>query len=254
MKGKKTERHKTSKLLRVQKALALSSGLSRRKAEELIAQRRVTVNHEVALPGQLVDLRKDLIKVDGKQLIFDLEPSYLIVNKPAGYISTSSDELGRKTVFSLLRGYQVKKRLFIVGRLDKNSRGLILLTNDGELAYRVMHPRFELEKEYLVEIKGMPDESVVKKIEEGFELEKGERVSAKIRILKRKYNKTTLKMILKEGKKREIRRVWRKFGFPVLDLKRERIGPITLRNLKPGRWRKLSSKEVSLLRRSVGLD
>ncbi len=254
MKKKKNERNKGLRIVRVQKALALCSLYSRRKAEELIARGRVTVNGEKALPGQLVDLEKDLIEVDGQKLVFDLKPCYLMLNKPPGYISTSSDELGRKTVFSLLKGYPGEKRLVIVGRLDKNSRGLILLTNDGELAFRVMHPRFGVEKEYRVEIEGVPGKEVLRKIERGFYLERGERVSAKVKILKRKEKRTVVKMVLKEGKKREIRRLWKKFGFQVLDLKRERIGSLKLGALQPGRWRKLSEKEVLLLRQSAGLD
>lgn len=246
------KKNEFSKLVRVQKAIALFTQYSRRKAEELIIQGRVKVNEEIATPGQLVDLTKDKILLDGKPLIFDLQTHYLILNKPTGFVCTSSDEYGRETIFSLLKGF-FGSRLFIVGRLDKNSEGLLLLTNDGDLAYRIMHPRFELEKEYLVEISGVPSRKIVAKIEKGVELEEGKTAPTKISILKQETGKATLKMTLKEGKKREIRRVWQKFGFSVLSLKRVRIGPIFLGNLKPGKWRKLSQREVIALRRAVGL-
>lgn len=242
-----------TKPVRAQKAIALLTQFSRRKAEELINQGRVEVNGKKAVPGQLVDLTRDKIFLDGKLLKYDLRFHYLMLNKPVGYVSTASDEYGRKTIFSLLKGFSAG-RLFIVGRLDKNSEGLILLTNDGELAYRIMHPRFELEKEYLVEINGCPSKRVIESIEKGVELEEGKTAPVKITILNQEAKRTTMKMILREGKKREIRRVWKKFGFSVTRLKRERIGPLPLGSLKPGKWRKLSGREVSLLRRAVGLN
>ncbi len=247
------KKNKFSKPVRVQKAIALFTQFSRRKAGELIILGRVKVNGKIATPGQLVDLTKDKILLDGKQLICDLKTYYLILNKPIGYVCTSSDEYGRKTVFSLLKGFS-GGRLFIVGRLDKNSQGLILLTNDGHLAYRIMHPRFELEKEYLVEIKGTPPGNIIDKIEKGVELEEGKTAPTKILVLKQEADRTVIRMILKEGKKREIRRIWQKFGFSVLNLKRVRIGPIFLGKLKTGKWRRLSQEEVMLLRRAVGLD
>lgn len=243
----------TEKLERLQKVLAHAGVASRRASESLIEQGRVKVNGEIVTHlGTKVDPGRDEIVVDGQPLAKTTEaPVYIILNKPAGALSTASDDRGRKTVVDLV---EVPERVYPVGRLDLHSEGLILLTNDGELAERITHPRYHVEKEYLVLVTGKPSDWRLDRWRKGeVEVDGRPAAPAQVERLKLEKDNVWLKIILTEGRKRQIREVAQQLGHPVLRLERVRLGPIKLGNIKPGRWRHLTQKEIQSLMRAVGL-
>jgi 23S rRNA pseudouridine2605 synthase len=233
---------------RLQKILAHAGVASRRASEALIEQGRVTVNGQtVTVLGFKVDPRRDIIVVDGQRLP---KPSaklvYIMLNKPRDVLTTVSDDRGRQTVLDLI---DVEERVYPVGRLDLKSEGLILLTNDGELAEKLTHPRSHLEKEYLVLVAGRPSTLTLVRWRRGEIEVEGKPVGrAVVERLKIEGDNTWLKIILTEGRKRQIREVAKALGHPVRKLERVRVGPIKLGHLKPGRWRHLNSVEVQRLK------
>jgi len=234
---------------RLQKILARAGFGSRRSSEELIRQGRVTVNDEVAELGQKADPEQDHIAVDGEAVRVKKEYTYIAVNKPAGVLSDEGDGTGRRpTVRELV---PLPGHLFPVGRLDLRSEGLILLTDDGRLAYRLTHPRFEHEKEYQVKVEGLPDEQTLQKWERGVFLDGSKTAPADVSIARREGRETWLRVVLREGRKRQIRRVAAMLGHPVQRLIRVRIGPLRLGDLEPGAWRRLSANEVRALKQST---
>ncbi|MBI1880173.1 MAG: rRNA pseudouridine synthase [Chloroflexi bacterium] len=236
---------------RLQKVLAHAGVASRRASEALIEQGRVTVNGQtVTVLGTKVDPQRDVIAVDGRQLPkSSTKPIYIILNKPRDVLTAASDDRGRQTVVDLV---EVAERVYPVGRLDLKSEGLVLLTNDGELAETLTHPRSHVEKEYLVLVSGRPSTPTLARWRRGEIEVEGKPVGrAMVERLKIEGDNTWLKIILTEGRKRQIREVARILGHPVIRLERIRIGPIKLGHLKPGRWRHLSSVEVEQLKRSV---
>ncbi len=238
---------------RLQKVLAQAGIASRRASEEIIAQGRVTVNGQVVtVLGYKVDPQRDIITVDGQTLATTTPKLiYLMLNKPAGVLSATSDEHGRRTVLDLVR---LEARIYPVGRLDYQSAGLILLTNDGDLVEKLTHPRSHVEKEYHVLVSGKPTGQTLSRWRQGgLEVEGRPTARAVVERLKAEGNHTWLKIILTEGRKRQIRVVAQALGHPVLKLERVRIGPIKLGHLKPGKWRHLNPVEVEQLKRSVKL-
>lgn len=237
---------------RLQKILAHAGIASRRASEELIEQGRVTVNGQiVTVLGYKVDPRRDVIAVDNQPLSRPSEkPVYLMVNKPRDVLSAASDERGRKTVVDLV---EVHERVYPVGRLDLKSEGLVLLTNDGELAEKLTHPRSHVEKEYQVLVNGRPSNQTLARWRRGeIEIEGKPTAQTVVERLNIEGNNNTwLKIILTEGRKRQIREVAKALGHPVIRLERVRIGPIKLGHLKPGKWRHLNPVEVEQLKRSV---
>jgi len=233
--------------LRLQKFLSMAGVASRRAAEELISQKRVKVNGvTVTKPGIKVDTEKDTVEVDGKVCKLKNTYVYIMLNKPKGYITTLYDPFGRPTILDLVKG--LKTRVFPVGRLDKDTEGLLLLTNDGELAYKLTHPKHGIEKTYIVKVKGKVSKKAVNVLQKGVILEEGKTSPAKVRILKRGIDFTLLEMKIHEGKKRQIRRMCEKVGHPVIELKRVKIGELTLKGLKAGEWRYLTNKEMEYLK------
>jgi 23S rRNA pseudouridine2605 synthase len=237
---------------RLQKVLAQAGVASRRACEELIRQGRVQVNGQVVTElGTKVDPNRDEIRVDGAPISGPEERVYLILNKPPGYISTTHDPWGRPTVLDLIPH---QGRLYPVGRLDAESEGLLLLTNDGRLTHRLTHPRYEHEKEYLVLVKGHPSQTVLSQLRQGVDLEEGRTAPAKVSRVSRKEGSETppgttwLRIVVHEGRKRQIRRMCSAVGHPVQRLIRVRMGPIELGNLPEGGYRPLSAKEVRRLR------
>jgi len=231
---------------RLQKILA-SAGLgSRRACEGLIRQGRVAVNGQAAQLGQKADPRRDQITVDGKPIHVQPEHAYIALYKPVGVVSTAHDTEGRQTVLDLVH---LEDRLYPVGRLDMLSEGLILLTNDGELAQRLMHPSYEHPKEYDVRLAGRIGDPAIAQWRQGVLLDDGKTAPADVSVVRREANSTWLRVVLHEGRKREIRRVAELLGHAVLQLIRIRIGPVRLGNLKPGEWRHLTAKEVTALGR-----
>ena len=236
--------------VRLQKVLSQAGVASRRAAEELIRQGRVTVNGVVVTElGTRVRPGVDRIAVDGRGIGGREHLVYLALNKPAGYVSTARDTHGRPTVLSLV---EARERLYPVGRLDADSEGLILLTNDGELAYAVTHPRHEIEKEYLVLVSGEPSRQIIERLSRGVEIEGRRTAPAEVEVAGPGEGGTWLRVVLHEGRKRQIRRMAEAVGHRVLRLRRVRIGPVRLGNLPPGRYRQLSPTEVRALKGDDG--
>ncbi len=237
---------------RLQKALARSGVASRRASEELIRQGRVTVNGEIAQIGQKVDLRTDFVKVDGKRIQKPERNRYLLLNKPAGYITTKSDPEGRATVFDLLPP-QARRGLFAVGRLDFETEGLLLLTDDGDLAQLVSHPRHGCAKTYEVKVKGRPSQDSIQRLRSGIRLDRRRTRPARITALggtrgrRAAESNTWWRVELTEGRTRQIREMFARIGHPVLRLRRTAIGRVGDRDLPRGAFRDLSEAEVRQL-------
>ena len=231
---------------RLQKLISSCGLASRRTAEEWITAGRVTVNGEKAHLGDRADLDRDEILVDGKPLNPGGSRTYLMLNKPRGYVTTLSDEKGRKTVADLVKGCGA--RVWPVGRLDLDSEGLLLLTDDGELTNRLIHPSGEVEKEYLVWVTGDVGKALPI-LAAPMELDGDRLAPAKVRRGRTSGTVTQLSVVIHQGKNRQVRRMCAKAGLEVLRLKRVREGGLPLdRNLKPGEWRNLTPKELLLLK------
>lgn len=232
---------------RLQKIMAKAGFGSRRANEKIIRQGRVRVNGRVARLGEKADPRADDITVDGEPIAFE-EPIYVMLNKPKGVLSSTEDEEERTTVRDLVG---VEGHIYPVGRLDKPSEGLILLTNDGKLAHRLTHPRYQHEKVYDVIVEGpIPDEAL-RQWRGGLRLGDKMTAPAGIEVVERGQDHTRLRVTLREGRKRQIRRIAAMFGHPVRRLFREAIGPLHIGDLPAGQWRHLTEAEVQTLKRSV---
>lgn len=229
---------------RLQKVLAAAGFGSRRVCEDLIADGRVTVNGEVAVLGRRVDPETTRIEVDGVPVAVRPGLVYYLLNKPAGVVTTASDPHGRQTVLDLV---PPEPRVFPVGRLDADTEGLLLLTNDGDLAHRLTHPSFGIEKEYLAEIEGQPTAGELRRLRTGIDLEDGRTAPAKASLVQDR----ALRLVIHEGRNRQVRRMCAAIGHPVLRLVRVRIGPLADRDLPPGRYRVLTREEVQALQAAV---
>lgn len=230
---------------RVQKVLAAAGYGSRRACEKLIEAGRVKVNGKVIHLGDQADPAKDSISVDGKLIRKTIEKIYIALNKPKGYLSDIDLNHPRPTVNDLIG---ISEPLFAVGRLDLDSEGLILMTNDGKMANRLTHPRYEHEKEYEVFVITQPDQEQLDIWRRGVVMEDGYRtLPAKVEVINNANNGTWLRITLKEGKKRQIRKVGSRIGMPVGKIKRVRIGPLKLGKLRSGEWRYLTEREVQKL-------
>jgi 23S rRNA pseudouridine2605 synthase len=232
---------------RLQKILARAGLGSRRHCEELIEAGSVTLNGNVATLGDKADAETDQIEVDGVRIGTQPGLVYYLLNKPAGVVTTAADTHGRPIVTELV---PTEPRVFPVGRLDQETEGLLLLTNDGDLAQRLAHPRFGVEKEYLAEVDGSPTRGDLRKLREGIELDDGMTAPAKVALVER----TLLRIAIHEGRKRQVRRMCDAIGHPVIRLVRSRIGPLSDRSLAPGEWRLLTIDEVRTLERAAGSD
>ncbi len=230
---------------RLQKIIAKAGIASRRKAEELIEEGRVFLNGEIAKLGDKADPEKDIIKVDGEIIKPLKKKVYILLYKPIGYVTTKSDEKHRPTVMDLLQREE-KKALFPVGRLDINTEGLLLITNDGEFANLITNPKTKVEKTYLVKVRGVPDKKAIERLLNGVIVENRKLKAKRITLLGHK-NNAWLKVVLTEGKKNQIRRMFEKVGHPVVKLKRIKIGNLEIGSLKPGEYRRLTDKEVKEL-------
>ena len=232
-------------LERLQKILAHAGVASRRKAEEMIQQGRVTVNGQIVTQlGTKVDPARDDIRVDGGRLKIAPSHVYIMLNKPAGVLSVMDDERGRRSLGDLV---SLPVRLYPVGRLDVNSEGLILLTDDGELANRLTHPRYEHEKEYRVLVSGHPAEKTLEAWQRGVILEGQRTAPASVAAIRTDKDATMLRIVMHEGRKRQIRDVASLLGHPVRELVRVRMGPLQLGALGSGQWRHLTNQEIRAL-------
>ncbi len=236
--------------MRLQKYMAHCGVASRRKCEDIIAGGWVSVNGNIVTDmGVKIDPREDIVKVNGKLIELEYEKTYIALNKPIGYISSARDQFGRPTVIDLIDGEF--GRLYPVGRLDYESEGLILLTNDGDLAYKLTHPKFDISKEYNVQVKGLPAVDDINKLRRGIFLEGRRTRPATIELIKQCENTSTFMVILKEGRNRQIRKMFDFIGHSVILLQRIRIANIALGHLQPGEWRHLTDEEISSLKNNI---
>lgn len=230
--------------VRLQKFLSQAGVASRRAAEELIRAGRVRVNGAVVTElGVKVEPERDAVEVDGKS-VRPAAATWIAVHKPRGVVSTRRDPGGRRTVYDVLPARL--RRLFYVGRLDRDSEGLMLLTNDGDAAHRLLHPRFEVEREYEVEVERRLDPATLRRLLEGVPLEDGVARATRVsQVAAAGGGSRRVRVVLREGRKREVRRLFDAVGNPVLRLVRVRYGPIALGDLAPGAWRPLTQAEVA---------
>ena len=238
---------------RLQKYLSGAGVDSRRKCEELILQGQVWVNNTIVTKlGTKIDPQKDTVKVKGKLIKYKEKKhySYILLNKPKGYLTSLTDPFGRPIVLDLLK--DIKERVYPVGRLDFNSEGLLILTNDGELTHALTHPTKEVEKVYIVKVKGIPSSEKLKNLSKGVVLENNYRISpCKIYLLKITNGNAILKIKIREGKKRQVRKMCEYIGHFVLKLRRTQLGPISLKGVKPGEYRYLNKEEIKSLKKII---
>lgn len=231
--------------MRINKYLASIGIASRRKVDELIEEERVKINGKTANLGDQVDPQKDIVEVDGEKVGEKEKLVYIVINKPQGYTSTAAHIKGEKSVLELVNS---NVRLYPVGRLDRDSTGLILLTNDGELALKLTHPKFHVPKTYEVKVLGNVTKTQLEMIEKGIKLEEGTTKPSKVQIKTQSLpHHSILEITLFEGKKRQIRRMLSTLHLHVLELKRISVGPVKLGNLQVGKYRNLTQEELSKL-------
>lgn len=238
--------------VRLNKFLSLAGVTSRREADRWILEGRISVNNTLVDElGLKVDGEKDVVRVDGRKIQVKPKPVYILLNKPAGYLVTLKDPFQRPTIRSLLPASL--GRVFPVGRLDLESEGLLVLTNDGELAYRLSHPRFGVKKAYLAKIRGEPNKDALRRLERGVYLEGEKTAPAKAALVAPGQKSSWLRLELQEGRKREVREMCRAVGHPVLELRRVEFAGLVLEGLRPGQWRHLEPREVRRLKSLVKL-
>jgi 23S rRNA pseudouridine2605 synthase len=226
---------------------------SRRGADALIASGAVRVNGRVApATGMLVDPAGDRVSVDGRPVEARPQHHYLVLHKPAGVLVTTRDPQGRPTVFDLV-GDAGAARLFAVGRLDAGTTGLVLLTDDGGLANRLAHPRHKVAKEYVAVVAGVPGERDLRHLRQGVRLDDGLTLPAAADVLDSARGRSRVRLVIREGRNRQVRRMLEAVGHPVQELSRTALGPIRLGRLRPGSWRRLRPIELSALREAAGL-
>ncbi len=239
-------------MIRLHKYIAQSGLCSRRKAEALIVAGRVQVNGKtVTKLGTKIDPEKDIVKVDGKVIKSNDEFIYIAYHKPRGILTTLNDPFGRPTILDHLRkttGTYSFPRVHHVGRLDKDSEGLLILTNDGELTHRLLHPSKKVEKEYRVTVQGIPPKEAIRRLEKGVIIQGKKTMPCSIKKIKQVDGDSIFIVKLKEGRKRQIRYMFKIVGHPVKRLIRTRIGPVLLGKLAPGQFRYLSPKEIQALK------
>lgn len=234
--------------MRLQKFMAKAGVASRRKSEEIILDGKVSVNGNIIKElGYKVDPDNDEVKVNGKTISIEKKKLYIAINKPVGYITTVSDQFDRKTVIDLVPS--VESRIYPVGRLDYDTSGLLLLTNDGDLTYKLTHPSHEIDKTYIAKVKGIPTNEELTDFKNGLRIENYVTSPAQIKILRKNNNSSILEITIHEGKNRQVRKMCDAINHPVIDLKRVRIGKIQLSDLKEGQYRYLDSKEIDYLKK-----
>ena len=234
------------KPVRLQKFLAMAGIASRRKAEEYIAAGRVKVDGKISTAmGQQIVPGKHTILFDNKKVVAKEKPIYILLNKPKGYVTTLSDPQGRPIVTSLLHGIQ--ERVFPVGRLDLDTTGALLLTNDGELAQSILHPKFEVHKTYEAQVKGEPSHAAIRALEKGIIIENKKTAPAKLRIKRKNKRNTLIIITIHEGRKRQVKKMFQAVGHPVQSLKRLAYGKLELGNLQEGKFKILHQKDIKII-------
>lgn len=237
--------------VRVQKLISESGYCSRRKAEELIAKGRVKINGRPCSLGDKADKVKDLISIDGENLYIEKKRNlvYYMLNKPRGYVTTTCDELDRRCVMDLMEG--IEERVFPIGRLDRNSEGLLLFTNDGDLANQIMHPSCHVTKTYRVTVRPDINEDQILELTNGVVIDDKKTLPASVTVLTKEEGRVVLQVAIKEGRNRQVRKMCEAVGLEVARLKRTSIGPLKLGMLKPGEYRELTPAELTALRNSI---
>ncbi len=237
--------------VRLQKIIADNGYCSRRKAEEIIAEGRVKINGRPCKVGDKADPARDIISIDGENLVISRKKSYryILLNKPRGYVTTMSDELDRKCVTELLGG--VNDRVYPIGRLDKNSEGLLLFTNDGNFANDIMHPSKHISKTYRVTVRPDVDDDILVQLSEGVVIDGRKTLPCTVIVLDKQPGRVVLQMTISEGRNRQIRKMCEAVGLEVARLRRTSIGPVKLGMLKPGTWRDLKPEELRALRNII---
>ena len=235
-------------IVRLQKYIAMSGAASRRAAEVMITDGRVSVNGAVVKElGTKVEIGADSVMLDGKKIKPEIKKYYIMLNKPVGYVSTVSDQFDRPTVIDLI-GEEIKTRVFPVGRLDYDTEGLLLLTNDGDFTYEVTHPKFHMNKTYVVTLKGGITIKGINALRRGITIEDYKTSPAEVEILSAEKGTTVIEITIHEGKNRQVRKMMEAVGCKVIGLKRISIGGVELGNLPNGRWRYLTSHEINRLK------
>lgn len=233
--------------MRLQKFMAHSGIASRRKSEKLIQEGRVRVNGKtITKLGSKVDPSKDKVYVDDQPISLESNKVYIMLNKPTGYVTTLSDEKDRRIVTDLISN--IKERIYPVGRLDMDTSGLLLMTNDGDLTHKLTHPSYEITKRYIARVKGIPSKKDLKEFREGLIIDNKLTSPAKIKIVKKFKSESILDISIYEGRNRQVRKMCEKINHPVRELERISIGRLRLANLPLGKWRYLDSKEVNYLK------
>lgn len=231
--------------------LAHAGVASRRAAEQMMLAGRVWVDGRPATTlGMRVDPQTSRIEVDGLRVHVSGEHEYLLLNKPSGVVTTVRDPQGRQTVMDLIRS---DRRVYPVGRLDAETQGVLLLTDDGELTHRLSHPRYQIPRTYVAEVRGVVPPAAVRRLVDGVRLDDGPARAKSAKVIRNAGSRTQLELVLTDGRKREVRRMLEAVGFPVINLVRTRFGPLTLRGLKAGKTRALTPEEVGELHKIVGL-
>lgn len=241
----------TDDRIRLQKYLSMCAVASRRKAEELIAQGKVKVNGKVAQIGDKISPKHDTVTVSGRKIVGSRKHYYIMLHKPRGYITTMDDEMGRKCVAELVR--DVGARVYPVGRLDKDSEGLLLMTNDGELANHMTHPSKHIPKTYRVTVRPDVTEDMLTAFATGMEIDGRITAPADAHIIEKQDNRVVMEIVLYEGRNRQIRKMCESLGLEVARLKRTSMGSLKLGMLPPGKWRELKEDEVHKLMVSSGM-
>lgn len=237
---------------RLQKYLASCGVASRRMSEEIIKSGRVAVNGQIVTEmGVKIKIGTDKVTVDGKDITPEEEHVYLMLNKPEGYVTTAHDPQGRPTVLDLVA--EVPQRVFPIGRLDVDTEGLLFLTNDGELAYRLTHPKFAVTKVYHALVTGKPSEDKLDRMRNGLKLEDGMTKPCTVKVIRRYNHKTMLEITISEGRNRQVRRMCQAIGNPIIELERVKIENIELSQVKRGQYRKLTLEELAPLMYKVQL-
>ncbi|MCF6459723.1 pseudouridine synthase [Clostridium sp. Cult3] len=233
--------------MRLQKYMAKCGVASRRKSEELIIKGRVKVNGVVVKTlGTIMDPDKDVVRVDDKIIELEENNVYIMLNKPEGYVTTVKDKHSEKIVLDLING--IEERIYPVGRLDADTTGLLLMTNDGDLAYKLTHPSYEIPKKYIALVEGIPNNKKLQKFRKGLKIDGRMTAEAYVRIAKKYKNSSVLEISIHEGRNRQVRKMCKYIRHPVIKLKRIAIGDLVLGDLEIGKWRYLTSKEVKYLR------
>ena len=235
--------------MRINKYIASCGIASRRKAEEIILDKRVTVNGKIVEELSFnVDENNDIVEIDGERIGLNEEPVYIVLNKPEGYITTVKDQFDRPSVLDLVS--DIKERVYPIGRLDYETSGLLILTNDGDLTYKLTHPKHEVDKTYMAIVKGIPTEEELNNFKEGLYIEDYKTAPAKIKVVKQEEEKnySICQIKIHEGRNRQVRKMCRAINHPVLRLRRVAMGDITLKDTEVGKYRHLTKEEVEYLK------